>query len=427
MIKKAGCALLCVAVISIVVTGCRSSEKGSSNTLDGSVKSLNAIYTKPPVTNETIKLTLWGAEGDQKILKEAVKGFEEENPKQKFDIKIGVQSESKAKDRVLKDIESAADVYSFADDQINSLVEAGALQPIYDEDIIEENTQGSVEASTIDGVLYAYPYTADNGYFMYYNKKYFSEDDVKTLDGMLRIAEKSGKTIAMDWASAWYIYSFFGGAGLEASLCNDGKNMHCNWNATDTEIKGVEVAQAMLDISARKSFKSLEDKDIQKGFKDGSVIAGVDGTWASTKTEKVWEKDYGTCKLPTYTCAGKQIQMASFAGYKLMGVNPYSKNVGWALELAKWITNEKNQTEHFVKTGIGPSNIAAASDDAVRNSSTINALIEQADYASIQRVGEKFWKPVAAFGKVMANGNEDGTDLQELLDQMVKEVTMTVE
>ena len=36
-----------------------------------------------------------------------------------------------------------------------------------------------------------------------------------------------------------------------------------------------------------------------------------------------------------------------FAGFKLLGVNAYSKNVGWAMLLAEWITNEANQTLRF--------------------------------------------------------------------------------
>ena len=44
----------------------------------------------------------------------------------------------------------------------------------------------------------------------------------------------------------------------------------------------------------------------------------------------------GAVKLPTYTCAGQQIQMASFTGYKMMGVNAYSKHKDWALKLADW-------------------------------------------------------------------------------------------
>ena len=33
----------------------------------------------------------------------------------------------------------------------------------------------------------------------------------------------------------------------------------CNWNATDTEYTGVDVAKAMLDISAHESFMTLDD------------------------------------------------------------------------------------------------------------------------------------------------------------------------
>lgn len=50
--------------------------------------------------------------------------------------------------------------------------------------------EGAIDAATVDDTLYAYPMTADNGYFLYYNKKYLSDSDVKTLDGILKVAEK---------------------------------------------------------------------------------------------------------------------------------------------------------------------------------------------------------------------------------------------
>ena len=72
--------------------------------------------------NETIKLTVWGAEEDQTLLKELTDKFQEAYPDQTIDIQMGVESESTAKDTVLTDIEAAADVYALADDQINDLV-----------------------------------------------------------------------------------------------------------------------------------------------------------------------------------------------------------------------------------------------------------------------------------------------------------------
>ena len=48
--------------------------------------------------------------------------------------------------------------------------------------------------------LYAYPMTASNGYFLYYNKEYFTEEDVKSFDRMLEIAEENDKKLLEDFS-----------------------------------------------------------------------------------------------------------------------------------------------------------------------------------------------------------------------------------
>lgn len=54
------------------------------------------------------------------------------------------------------------------------LAAAGVIEPIeQDMQIKEENVEGAIEAATINGNLYAYPMTADNGYFMFYNKNIY--------------------------------------------------------------------------------------------------------------------------------------------------------------------------------------------------------------------------------------------------------------
>ena len=44
---------------------------------------------------------------------------------------------------------------------------------------------------------------------MFYNKKYFSEKDVKSLDAMLKIAAKAEKQVAIEIDNAWYLYSIY--------------------------------------------------------------------------------------------------------------------------------------------------------------------------------------------------------------------------
>ncbi len=164
-----------------------------------------------------------------------------------FYITYAPKSESACKDSLLEDLEQGADVFTFADDQLNALAAAGALEPLADPQSIKEaNLSSAVEAASVGDVLYAYPLTADNGYFLYYNKRYLTDEDVRTMDSLLDVAARNGKKMTMDWSSAWYVYAFFGNTGLEVGLNKDGITNFCTWNQTGGPISGVDVAQAML-------------------------------------------------------------------------------------------------------------------------------------------------------------------------------------
>ena len=372
-----------------------------------------------------VKLTMWGAEEDQTMLREMADAFIAENAdKGNVTIEIGVQSESSAKDTVLADPEAAADVFAFADDQLNELVAAGALQEILlnPEDVKSRNLAGSVEAATMNDKLYAYPMTADNGYFLYYDKSVLSEDDVKSMDALLAKADASGKKFMMSLNDAWYIYSFYAGAGLKATLADDGVNTVCNWN----EAPGADVTQAILDMSAQSAFKSGADADIVSGIKDGSCCAAISGTWNAKTAQDTWGDNYAATKLPTYTLNGEQVQMASFSGYKLVGVNPHSANVGVAMMLADYITNEDNQAKRFNDRQLGPSNIAVSKSEAVQSAPAIAALAEQSDYATLQRVGANYWSSAASLGEILVSGDTQGKTTQQLMDDAVAGITAPV-
>jgi len=375
---------------------------------------------------DTVNLLVWvGDDADQPWINGVIEAFKAANPDTMFDIKVGIQSESTAKATVLTDVTAAADVFTFADDQLNELVTAGALQAVSEnmDAIIAANTAGSVAAATLDGTLYAYPATADNGYFMFYNKAVFSAEDVMTLDKMLEVAAAAGKKVSMEMSGAWYMYSFFAGAGLTLGLAADGVNNVCNWNATDTAITGVQVAEAMLAIAKNPGFINQGDGEFVTGVKDGSVVAGINGVWNAVVAQEAWGENYAAVKLPTYTVNGAQVQMSSFAGYKLVGVNAYSANVGWAMKFADFMTNEASQASRFAIRGQGPANLAVGMSEAVQAAPAIAALAAQSAYATTQRVGGNYWSPAGTFGAIIYGGNADGTPLQTLLDNMVAGIT----
>lgn len=393
---------------------------------------------------DPISLVVWGAEEDQALLAELVEGFKAAYPDQTFDIQIGVESESTAKDTVLTDVEAAADVFAFANDQLNDLVAAGALLdlsgqvsavlPAYAgktlEDVMAANGEGSVAAASKDGKLYAFPMGGGNNYFLYYDSTKVSAEQAQSWDGLLAAAETAGSKVGMTFASGWYNASFFLGAGFIADMNEDGTTV-IDWNGTSSDgYTGVDVAKAMAEIAANPGFLAIADGDISNQIASKAVCAVISGTWDAGAAEAAFGEGYAATKLPTFTCAGSQVQMSCYSGFKLMGVNAYSKNSGWAVLLAEYLTNESSQTARFNSRQLAPTNLNAAADEAVSSNIAIAASAAQDVYGSVQNVGGKYWDPTATFGQMVANGELSTADeaaIQNVLDTLVEGVCAAIQ
>ena len=376
------------------------------------------ICMSAPAMADTVTLKVWGSQEDQALLGELIEGFKAENADVEWDITLGVVGEPDAKARYLEDPAAAADVFSFANDQLIDLVNADALYEVTrnKDAIVAANTAGSVESATLDDVLYGYPMTADNGYFLYYDKSVFTEEDVKTLDGILAKANEAGKKVLMDVSNGWYIASFFLGAGCTLDLDENG-NQTCDFNSE----AGVAAGEAIRAFCADPAFMTGDDSVIQGGIGD-TIAAAVTGTWnADAIMEKLGE-NYAACKLPTFTCAGEQVQMGSFIGTKLVGVNTQSAYPVEAMMLAEYITNEAAQNKRFELRAMGPSNINAAASEAVQANVALAALSAQSAFGTSQKlVLGSYWTPAEAFGLEMEN--KSTADMQTLLDAMVAQIT----
>ena len=185
--------------------------------------------------DETIKLTVWGAEEDQDLLKELTDKFQEKYADQKFDIQIGVESESTTKDTILTDVEAGADVYAFADDQLTDLVKAGALLKLddYAEALqLADTTLDDVKAANVEGAI-----------------------DAASWDSLLEAADKAGKKVGMTLASGNLV------------ACVSG-----TWDAiTAQDVFGDGYAATKLPTF------TVGDKQVQQGSVAGYKYVGVNG------------------------------------------------------------------------------------------------------------------------------------------------------
>ena len=410
-------ALASVVLALFAITGCGANSEAPVQE--------DTAKNEQELPSGNVSLRVWGAEEDGELINQIINGFKTQYGSQAtFNITFEPHSESSCKDDVLGDVLNAPDVFTFADDQLMALVASGVLKGVENaSQISSRNLPAASDAASVGGTLYAYPLTADNGYFLFYNKSYLSDSDVESMDGLLAAAEKAGKQIYMEMNSGWYLYSFFGNTDMEIGLKDDGISTYCNWNSKSTNITGLDVAEALVKIGSNDAFTASYETGFTGGAADGLFIAGVSGIWDENAIKESWGDDYGACKLPTYTVAGQQLQMASYAGYKLVGVNSYSPNAKWAAVFADWMTNEQNQTLRFELRGQGPSNLNASKAGAVGESKAIQALQQQAEFSSLQRVGGTYWDPSANFGTIMSQGNPDGKDLQVLLNEMVTGIT----
>lgn len=416
--KKKFLSLLCGLLLLGTLVGCQNnvSEGTAGNAVDS---------TNNEVTQEgPVQLTLWAEEDNFTMLEGMIESFKKKYSEQEFDITLVVQSDATLRDVALGDVHSTADVFHFPDDQLNSLVAGGILEAVPNAaEVKAANTAASVEAASLNGTLYAYPMTADNGYFLYYNKDYFTDKDVQTLDGVLDAAAKAGKKLTMELNSGWYMYAFFGNTGMEFGINEDGVTNYCNWNTTEGTYTGVDVAEAIVDVISHPGFMAAGDGSFIENAKAGTVVAAVSGVWNAMSVKEIWGDNYGAVKMPTFTIKGQQLQMSSFTGFKMVGVNSYSQNKEWAHKLADFITNEENQQVRFVQRNQGPSNIKAAASDEVMKVPAILAVIDQSQYGVLQRVGNNFWGACTAFADTLIAGNPENKPLQELLDTLVAEIT----
>ena len=428
-IKIMALVLVALMVLSLALVACNPTEDNG----DG---------------NKTkITLTVWGSQEDQAMLKEMCDAYAKANPQNQYKFLFGVQSEADAADKVLNDVTSGPDVYSFASDQINKLYAGGALARIggdIETNVKEINSEGSIDAATItvggQDQLYAYPMTGDNCYFVYYDKRVYSDpSQLATLDSMLDVANEAGKKVHFKLNDdGWYLSSFFFAnpdLGYEVTYSDkmEETSVTCNYNSED----GLEVMKALRTYVNHDALViQTDDSKIIAGFTPDEngvteIGAAVSGTWNAATIKGLLGDNMGVIKLPKATIGGEEVQLSGYMGFKLIGVNGFSKNKGEAHKLAQWLTNEQNQQKRFEIRGFGPTNKVVAASSAVLNDPVISVVMEQAQFNRAQKgVPGNYWTPMGSLITPFITEKEAGTlldvtdeTLQEYLDALVQQIT----
>ncbi len=387
---------------------------------------------------EAIKLTVWVSEADKSFAESVVSSFKQKNPEKNYQFTIDIQGENDVATRVLKDVENAADVYSCANDQLPKLINGDALARIAGarlSRLTESNAAGAMDSATVtlkgEKAVYGMPYT-DNTFFLYYNKAALTETDVESVDGILSKCSSS-KQFAFPFKDGWYTTSFYFGKGLGYEVTYDDdlaeKSISCDFD----NAVGTAVTNAMWGYVRDSRVKAdADDSKITAGFQDGSIVAAVTGIWNRSAIEQALGENFAAAKLPTYTlnkgtADEAAVQLISFAGYKLMGVNNYAKHKTDAMDFAEFYTNEENQIKHFEARGFVPTNTEAREDSRIQEDVCAKAITEQLKHSKTQKdVPSTIWVPMEGLGTAMVTGAQSGSfDLNAQLKACVDSIKKT--
>ena len=362
------------------------------------------------------ELKIWVAEAAVDFTNEQVEAFKAAYPEY-ADMTVIVEpvGEGDAANKVITDVDAAADIFGFAQDQLTRMVAAGALidvEPGNAEIVAAENDAGSVAAVTLGDTMYAYPLTSDNGYFLYYDSSVVT--DPSTLEGILADCEAAGKSFYMEINSGWYQTAFFFGAGCTLTYDSDNEGNLTACNVDYASENGLKALKSMIKLASSPAF--VNGSSISNAT---NVAAIVDGTWDSEAAKELFGDNYAAAKLPTVD----GYQMSGFGGFKMLGVKPQEDEAKLAAcdALAAWLSSGDVQLARYEALGWGPSNLAAQQSDAVKADVALSALADQLQYTIPQgQYPGDYWSLATGLGDNIIGHKYDGADDEALMTALTE-------
>ena len=409
--------LALVMVMGLVACGQAPAEPAATE----APKADAPAATEAPAAPEKITLKVWGPSEDQvpqkdqtvSFLEAACKAFDEAHPEWEIEFVFEVCSEGDAGNMVTKDPAAAADVYTFANDQLGKLLQANAIARLGGaalDQVNAENTATMIASVTSGEGVYGVPFTG-NTWFMYYDKSVYTEEDIKSLDAMM-----AKKPVAFPITNTWNLPAFYYAVG--GTMFGDGTD-----GAQGVKFGGEAGASATLYIANAVAAGTMFDDANGAGkdmLKNGQIGAMFSGTWDAEEISKILGDNYAAAQLPSITVNGAECQMKAFSGSKAYAANPNSKNLKAATALAAWLGSADMQELHFdLRNGsvvpcaasllavdkFSSNPAAVAQDNTIANTSVLQP--------SIPEMGN-YWANAGAMGSSLANGEiNEGNALEK--------------
>ena len=353
-----------------------------------------------------ITLKVWAPTEDKAVMEHIIAEFQKTEAGANIAFDLKHVKEGDVRTELAKDPEAAADVFALVDDNLTELVKTNNILEVggaFKTRTIAANEAWTIDAATRNDKLYGFPQTADNTYFLWYNKALITEAQIADIETILATAQTAGLKFEYDVSNAWFGTSLYlAGDGTlsvtPAATEEDTDVQNCNFN-TAGPVAAVEAAFALkgtYDATWTKNDNLVAGMTAD----EPTVIAGVGGTWQYAELLAALGDDLGAAKLPTIEVGGVDKQLGSFRSAKLVSVKANTAHPNEALAFAEFSTNFDSQKYRFEQRGIGPSNIAVGALPAIDESVMLSAIAAQNEFGVNQAtsVTGGYWAPIGSVG-----------------------------
>lgn len=400
---------------SAAVSSAGTSSAATSSAASIASSAASATSTNPLAGKYTITVWVSEADGVTDLTEDQIEAFEQANPGIDIDATIEGVSESNAAGQMLLDIDAGADIYCFAQDQFARLVQGQALSQLGQgaaSYVVTNNSASSANAVKSGDAYYAYPLTADNGYFMYYDKSVIQESSLGDLDKIIADVKAANKKISWNLGTdgGWYIAGWFFGNGCVSNWTTDADGNFTSVYDTFNSAEGLVAAKAMKAFFDSGVYNhSASAADFDAAIPSAAVVSG---TWDYKTAKDILGNNLGAVELPKVKVGDHSYHLGSFSGMKLMGVKPQTdaKRNAVLHQLAQYLTGETCSVQRATEFGWGPSNLAAQKSSVVTSNPALSALAAQSAYAVPQgQISGGWWDLAVALGtSIQAATDEAG-------------------
>jgi len=428
--KLIGLIMVTTLVASLVACG----KKAENPTTDNNKTEGTQEVTQAPDSTkaEDVTLKIWAPENQIKdgTMDSMTKSFQELHPEWNITFTVETQGEDTAKDEILKDVGAAGDVFFFANDQLNELVNAGAIARLggaAEEMVKSTMAESVVNTVKIDDAIYGIPFT-HNTFFMYYDKTLLDENDIKSIESiMAKETLDNVYNFYFESAGGWKLGAWYYGAGL--TIYGESQTdfaAGANWN-NET---GVAVTNYLIDLINNPKTAFDGEISLSELAADHRIGAWFDGSWNYNLYKEALGDDLGVAVIPTFNPDGNDYQLKSFYGSKAIGVNSHAANPAVAVAFATYLGSEEMQMQRFKETGQVPTNLKVSGSEEVQADEIAKVIVEEANVASVMQptsaeFSSRYWANAGGIATEIRSGELNKNNVQQKLDTFVS--TLKVE